>query len=89
MSMANGADAKVKDWSRLYLSGMGHCSGGGAALDTLTCYPPRSVGGENAPPDSVTALGVHFRTQPPPVSLSHAQYNGSGGPETLRAGCRR
>ena len=32
MSMANGGDAKVKDWSRLFLSpGMGHCSGGSAA----------------------------------------------------------
>ena len=36
MSKANGGDAKVKDWSRLFLSpGMGHCSGGSATLDTF------------------------------------------------------
>ena len=85
MSMANGGEAKVKDWSRLFLSpGMGHCSGGSSALDTVD-FLSASVNWveKNVPPQSVTATGRAFpgRSRPLCAYPEHAQYNGSGNPE--------
>ena len=62
MSTANGGEAKVKDWSRLFLSpGMGHCSGGSAALDTFDMLSAAVNWVEkNTPPDSITATGRAF-----------------------------
>ena len=85
MSMANGGDAKVKDWSRLFLSpGMGHCSGGSAALDTFDMLSAAVNWVEkNTPPDAVTATGRAFpgRSRPLCPHPAHAQYNGTGDPE--------
>ena len=85
MSMANGGEAKVKDWSRLFLSpGMGHCSGGSSALDTFD-FLSASVNWveKNSPPQSITATGRAFpgRSRPLCAYPEHAQYNGSGNPE--------
>jgi feruloyl esterase len=85
MSTANGGDAKVKDWSRLFLSpGMGHCSGGSAALDTFDFLTAAvSWVEKNSPPDSVTATGRAFpgRSRPLCAYPNHAQYTGSGNSE--------
>lgn len=85
MSSANGSDAKVKDWSRLFLSpGMGHCGGGTAALDTFDFLTAAVNWVEkNSPPDSVTATGRAFpgRSRPLCAYPNHAQYSGSGNPE--------
>jgi feruloyl esterase len=82
---AAGGDAKVKEWSRLYLSpGMGHCAGGSAALDTFDFLTAAVNWVEkNAPPDSVTATGRAFpgRSRPLCAYPEHAQYNGSGNPD--------
>jgi hypothetical protein len=85
MSMANGGEAKVKDWSRLFLSpGMGHCSGGSSALDTFD-FLSASVNWveKNIAPQSVTATGRAFpgRSRPLCAYPEHARYNGSGNPE--------
>jgi Tannase and feruloyl esterase len=85
MSKANGGEAKVKDWSRLFLSpGMGHCNGGSAALDTFDFLSAAVNWVEkNSPPESVTATGRAFpgRSRPLCPYPQHAQYNGSGNPE--------
>jgi Tannase and feruloyl esterase len=85
MSMANGGDAKVKEWSRLFLSpGMGHCGGGNAALDTFDFLSAAVNWVEkNSPPESVTATGRAFpgRSRPLCAYPEHAQYKGSGNPE--------
>ena len=85
MSMANGGEAKVKDWSRLFLSpGMGHCSGGSATLDTSDMLSAAVNWVEkNTAPDSITATGRAFpgRSRPLCPYPTHAQYNGSGDPE--------
>jgi feruloyl esterase len=85
MTMANGGEAKVKDWSRLFLSpGMGHCNGGSAALDTFDLLSAVVNWVEkNSPPESVTATGRAFpgRSRPLCPFPQHAQYNGSGNPE--------
>ena len=93
MSMANGGDAKVKDWSRLFLSpGMGHCSGGSAALDTFDMLSAAVNWVEkNTPPDSITATGRAFpgRSRPLCPYPAHAQYNGAGDPENASSySCR-
>jgi feruloyl esterase len=85
MSMANGGEEKVKNWSRLFLSpGMGHCGGGSAALDTFD-FLSASVNWveKNSPPESVTATGRAFpgRSRPLCAYPEHAQYKGSGNPE--------
>ena len=78
-------DVKVKDWSRLFLSpGMGHCSGGTAALDQSDFLTAAVNWVEkNSPPDSVTATGRAFpgRSRPLCAYPDHAQYTGSGNPE--------
>jgi hypothetical protein len=85
MSAANGGDAKVKDWSRLFLSpGMGHCGGGTAALDSFDFLTAAVNWVEkNSPPDSVTATGRAFpgRSRPLCAYPNHAQYNGTGNSE--------
>jgi feruloyl esterase len=93
MSTANGGDAKVKDWSRLFLSpGMGHCSGGSATLDTFDMLTASVNWVEkNTPPDSITATGRAFpgRSRPLCPFPSHAQYNGAGDPENAASySCR-
>jgi pimeloyl-ACP methyl ester carboxylesterase len=85
MSAANGGAGKVKDWSRLFLSpGMGHCSGGSAALDTFDFLSAAVNWVEkSSAPESVTATGRAFpgRSRPLCAYPEHAQYNGSGNPE--------
>ncbi len=62
MTTANGGEAKVRDWSRLFLSpGMGHCSGGAAALDTFDLLTAAVNWVEKGTaPDQVTATGRAF-----------------------------
>ena len=93
MSMANGGEAKVKDWSRLFLSpGMGHCSGGSATLDTFDMLSASVNWVEkNTPPDAITATGRAFpgRSRPLCPYPAHAQYNGAGDPENASSySCR-
>lgn len=85
MTAANGGEAKVKDWSRLFLSpGMGHCSGGAATLDNFDMLTAAVNWVEKGQaPDSVMATGRAFpgRSRPLCAFPAHAQYNGSGDPE--------
>ena len=85
MAAANGGEAKVADWSRLFLSpGMGHCSGGSAALDNFDLLTAVVNWVEKgAAPDSVTAAGRAFpgRSRPLCAFPAHAQYKGQGDPE--------
>jgi feruloyl esterase len=85
LGAANGGESKVKEWSRLYLSpGMGHCSGGSAALDSFDLLSAAVNWVEkNAPPASVTATGRAFpgRSRPLCAFPEHAQYNGAGNPD--------
>jgi feruloyl esterase len=85
MSMANGGEAKVKEWSRLFLSpGMGHCGGGAGALDQFDLLSAAVNWVEkNSPPQSITATGRAFpgRSRPLCAYPEHAQYNGTGNPE--------
>jgi hypothetical protein len=86
MTSANGGAAKVRDWSRLFLSpGMGHCQGGAAALDTFDMLSAAVNWVEkNEAPDSITATGRAFpgRSRPLCAYPAHAQYKGSGDPES-------
>ncbi len=93
MTAANGGEAKVKDWSRLFLSpGMGHCGGGSAALDQFDLLTASINWVErNTPPESVTATGRAFpgRSRPLCAHPQRAHYNGSGNPEeTANYTCR-
>jgi feruloyl esterase len=85
MTEANGGPAKVKDWSRLFLSpGMGHCGGGSATLDTFDMLTAISNWVERgAAPDSVNATGRAFpgRSRPLCAYPAHAQYKGTGNTE--------
>ncbi|MEI9814302.1 MAG: tannase/feruloyl esterase family alpha/beta hydrolase [Acidobacteriota bacterium] len=85
MTAANGGDAKVKDWSRLFLSpGMGHCQGGSATLDTFDMLSASVNWVEKSTaPDAVIATGRAFpgRSRPFCAFPGHAQYKGSGDPE--------
>jgi feruloyl esterase len=85
MTAANGGEAKVKSWSRLFLSpGMGHCSGGSAALDTFDLLTPAVNWVEkNSAPESVVATGRAFpgRSRPLCAFPAHAQYAGQGDTE--------
>jgi hypothetical protein len=85
MATANGGEAKVRDWSRLFLSpGMGHCSGGSAALDTFDLLSAVTNWVEKGTaPDAVTATGRAFpnRSRPLCAYPAHAQYKGTGDPE--------
>ena len=85
MTAANGGEAKVKDWSRLFLSpGMGHCQGGAGALDTFDLLTPLVNWVEKkAAPESVTANGRAFpgRSRPLCAFPAYAQYRGQGDSE--------
>jgi feruloyl esterase len=85
LGAANGGAAKVRDWSRLFLSpGMGHCNGGSAALDSFDLLTAAVNWVEKGmAPESVTATGRAFpgRSRPLCAYPQHAQYNGSGNPE--------
>jgi feruloyl esterase len=85
MTAVNGGEAKVKSWSRLFLSpGMGHCSGGSAALDTFDMLTPVVNWVEkNSAPESIPATGRAFpgRSRSLCAFPSHAQYTGQGDTE--------
>jgi pimeloyl-ACP methyl ester carboxylesterase len=83
MTKANGGEAKVTNWSRLFLvPGMGHC-GGGSALDSfdmlaaIVDWVERGIA-----PASVTATGraLPGRSRPLCPYPQHAHYKGSGDP---------
>jgi len=82
MAAASGGEAKVKDWSRLFLSpGMGHCSDGSATLDTFDMLSASATWVEKGQAlGSVTATGRAFpgRSRPLRAYPSHAQYRGQG-----------
>jgi hypothetical protein len=86
MATANGGEAKVKEWSRLFLSpGMGHCGGGSSALDTFDMLSAAVNWVEkNTPPDSITATGRAFpgRSRPLCPYPAIARYTGTGDPES-------
>jgi feruloyl esterase len=85
LTKANGGPEQVRGWSRLFLSpGMGHCSGGPAALDTFDALSAIVNWVENgAAPESLTATGRAFpgRSRPLCAYPLHAHYKGSGNPE--------
>jgi hypothetical protein len=85
MTKANGGEAKVRDWSRLFLSpGMGHCGGGSGALDTFDMLTAAVNWVEKGTaPESVTATGRAFagRSRPLCAFPAHAQYKGQGSTE--------
>lgn len=85
MAAANGGEARVRDWSRLFLSpGMGHCGGGSAALDTFDILSASVAWVEQGQaPESVTATGRAFpgRSRPLCAYPAHAQYKGQGNME--------
>jgi len=85
MSAANGGAAKVKEWSRLFLSpGMGHCGSGSATLDSFDFLTAAVNWVEkSSAPQSVAATGRAFpgRSRPLCAYPEHAQYNGAGNPE--------
>lgn len=82
MTAANGGEAKVRDWSRVFLSpGMGHCGGGTATLDTFDMLSASVNWVEkNQAPESVTATGRAFpgRSRPLCAYPAHAHYKGQG-----------
>jgi len=85
LTAANGGEAKVRDWSRLFLApGMGHCGGGSAALDTFDLLSASVNWVEKGQaPSSVTATGRAFpgRSRPLCAYPAHAQYKGQGNME--------
>jgi feruloyl esterase len=85
MTKANGGPEQVLNWSRLYLvPGMGHCSGGTAALDTFDALTAIVDWVEKgAAPSSLTATGRAFpgRSRPLCAYPLHPQYKGQGNPE--------
>lgn len=85
MTVANGGESKVRDWSRLFLSpGMGHCGGGSAALDAFDMLSASVNWVEKSQaPESVTATGRAFpgRSRPLCAYPAHAQYKGQGSIE--------
>ena len=89
LGAANGGADAVRNWSRLFLSpGMGHCSGGPAALDTFDLLTPLVDWVEKGtPPDAVTATGRAFpgRSRPLCAYPQHAHYKGAGDPQDARS----
>jgi feruloyl esterase len=86
---ANGGAAQVQSWSRLFLSpGMGHCSGGQAALDSFDAlsaivdWVERGVA-----PDSLLATGraLPGRSRPLCAYPKYSHYRGSGDPQDARS----
>ena len=62
VAAASGGEAKLKGWSRLFLSpGMGHCGGGSATLDTFDMLSASVAWVEKGQaPQSVIATGRAF-----------------------------
>lgn len=84
MTKANGGPAVVNNWSRLYLApGMGHCSGGDAALDSFDLLTPLVDWVEKGVAPTATATGRAFpgRSRPLCSYPQHAHYKGQGDPE--------
>jgi hypothetical protein len=70
MTMANGGESKMKDWSRLFLSpGMGHCSGGSATLDTFDMLSASVSWVEKGQSTRIGNRTSVPRSQPSPVCL--------------------
>jgi len=76
----------VSDWSRLFLvPGMGHCGGGEATLDQFDMLSALVAWVEEGKaPAQVVATGHDFpgRSRPLCPYPQHAQYNGSGDPQS-------
>jgi pimeloyl-ACP methyl ester carboxylesterase len=76
----------VSDWSRLFLvPGMGHCGGGEATLDRFDMLSAIVDWAENGKaPEQVIATGTDFpgRSRPLCAYPKHAQYHGTGNPES-------
>jgi feruloyl esterase len=85
MTSANGGADQVRNWSRLFLvPGMGHCSGGPAALDTFDALTAMIEWVEKGTaPATLTATGRAFpgRSRPLCAYPLHTQYKGQGDPE--------
>jgi feruloyl esterase len=85
LGVAMGGAGAVNEWSRLFLvPGMGHCSGGTAALDRFDLLSALVDWVEKgAAPDSVTATGNAFpgRSRPLCAYPKHAHYVGRGNPD--------
>jgi feruloyl esterase len=85
MTRANGGPAVVNGWSRLYLvPGMGHCTGGEAALDNMDLLTALVDWVEKSTvPNSVSATGRAFpgRSRPLCSYPQYAHYKGQGDPE--------
>lgn len=85
MAEDNGGLENVLQWSRLFLvPGMGHCSGGGKALDTFDMLDAIvSWVEKNEAPDRITATGTAFpgRSRPLCPFPKYAHYSGRGDPE--------
>jgi Tannase and feruloyl esterase len=94
MTATNGGEAKVMEWSRLFLSpGMGHCAGGSATLDNFDMLSASVNWVEKGQaPESVMATGRDFpgRSRPLCAYPAYAHYNGTGNPEDgANYSCRR
>jgi feruloyl esterase len=76
----------LSDWSRLFLvPGMGHCGGGAATLDRFDMLSAIVAWVEKGQaPEQVTATGRAFpgRSRPLCAYPQHAQYRGSGDPQS-------
>ena len=85
MTADNGGRDAVTKWSRLFLvPGMGHCSGGDAALDRFDLLGALVDWVENGTaPDAVTATGNAFpgRSRQLCPYPNHAHYRGTGDME--------
>ena len=83
---ADNKPGPVHDWSRLFLvPGMGHCGGGEATLDRFDMLSAIVDWVEKGhAPEEVTATGTAFpgRSRPLCAYPRHAQYSGSGDPES-------
>ncbi len=86
---ADNAPRNVQDYSRLFLvPGMGHCGGGGATLDRFDMVDAIVDWVEKGKaPESVVATGSSFpqRSRPLCAYPRHAQYKGSGNPESAES----
>ena len=89
LGTANGGAEQVQGWSRLFLSpGMGHCSGGAAALDTFDLLTAVVDWVEKGvAPDAVTATGraLPGRSRPLCAYPKSAFYTGQGEPQEARS----
>jgi feruloyl esterase len=88
LGRANGGPDQVANWSRLFLvPGMGHCSGGAAALDTFDLLAAVVAWVEQGTsPEAVTATGRAFpgRSRPLCAYPKHAHFSGTGDSQDAR-----